>query len=227
MGKEVRATLEGKEVAFARLTRRITQREGTHIQHRVALTDGAESLQNRMLELPAFTLVLDIIHTIEYLWDAANALLGETHPQRTDWVRERLLHILSGQTLAVIQGLENAMTDASLSSAQREALKTTIGYYRRNAPYMHYNQYLHNGWPIGTGVVEGACGHLVKDRMEQSGMRWTKQGAQSLLDLRAVRINDDWDAYQRFHRQRQHQRLYGSRSIALPTPEHRVLAQAA
>jgi hypothetical protein len=93
--------------------------------------------------------------------------------------------------------------------------------------YMHYHQYLKNGWPIGTGVVEGACGHLVKDRMEQSGMRWTKQGAQSLLDLRAARINDDWDAYQRFHRQRQHQRLYGPCSITLPAPECRVLAQAA
>ena len=228
VGKEVRATLEGKDVAFERLTQRVTQREGAHIQHRVALTDGAEPLQNRMIELPfQFTLVLDIIHASEYLWDAANALQGETHPQRTDWVRERLLHILSGQTLTVIQELETAMTDISLSPAQRETLKTTVGYYRRNSPYMHYDQYLHNGWPIGTGVVEGACGHLVKDRMEQSGMRWTKQGAQSLLDLRAVRINDDWDAYQRFHRQRQHQRLYGPCSIALPTPERRVLAQAA
>jgi hypothetical protein len=228
VGKEVRATLAGKEVAFARLARRVTQREGSHIQHRVALTDGAEPLQNRMRELPSpFTLVLDIIHAIEYLWAAANALLGETHPQRADWVRERLLHILSGQTLAVIQELEETMTDPSLSPAQRETLKTTVGYYRRNAPYMHYDQYLHHGWPIGTGVVEGACGHLVKDRMEQSGMRWTEPGAQSLLDLRAVRINDDWDAYQCFHRQQQHQRLYGPCSIALPTPECRVLAQAA
>lgn len=228
VGKEVRATLEGKDVAFEHLTRSVTQREGTHIQHRVALTDGAEPLQNRMLELPSqFTLVLDIIHAIEYLWDAANALLGETHSQRTDWVRERLLHILSGQTLTVIQELEKAMTDTSLSSAQRVTLKTTVGYYRRNSPYMHYDQYLLNGWPIGTGVVEGACGHLVKDRMEQSGMRWTKQGAQFLLDLRAVRINDDWGAYQRFHRQRQHQRLYGHCSSTLPTPECRVLAQAA
>jgi len=228
VGKEVRATLEGKEVAFTRLTRRITQREGAHIQHRVALTDGAESLQNRMIELPSpFTLVLDIIHAVEYLWDAANALLGETNPQRTDWVRARLLRILSGQTSTVIQGLEKAMADPALSHAQRETLKTTVGYYRRNSPYMHYDQYLHNGWPIGTGVVEGACGHLVKDRMEQSGMRWTKQGAQPLLDLRAVRINDDWDAYQRFHRQRQHQRLYGPCSIPLPAPERRVLAEAA
>jgi hypothetical protein len=228
MGKEVRATLEGKDVAFERLTRSVTQREGTHIQHRVALTDGAEPLQNRMIELPSqFTLVLDIIHASEYLWNAANALLGETHSQRTDWVRKRLQHILSGQTLSVIQELEKAMTDTSLSSAQRETLKTTVGYYRRNSPYMHYDQYLLNGWPIGTGVVEGACGHLVKDRMEQSGMRWTKQGAQVLLDLRAVRINDDWGAYQRFHRQRQHQRLYGHCSITLSAPECRVLAQAA
>lgn len=228
VGKEVRATLEGKDIAFARLSQRITQREGAHIQHRVALTDGAEPLQNRMLALPSpFTLLLDIIHAVEYLWDAANALLGETHPQRTDWVRERLLHILSGQTQIVIQELENVMNDTSLSPAQRDTLQTTIGYYRRNAPYMQYDQYLQNGWPIGTGVVEGACGHLVKDRMEQSGMRWTKQGAQSLLDLRAVRINDDWDAYQRFHRRCQHQRLYGACVVTLPTPEHWALDQAA
>jgi hypothetical protein len=201
VGKEVRATLDGKDVAFERLTRRVAQREGRHFQQRVALTDGAEALQDRMIELvPQFTLVLDIIHALEYLWLAANALLGETNPERTAWVRERLLHILSGQTSTVVQDLENQIRHAPLSPTQCEALKTTIGYYRRNSPYMCYDQYLNNGWPIGTGVVEGACGHLVKDRMEQSGMRWTKQGAQSLLDLRAVRINDDWDVYHRFHR---------------------------
>jgi hypothetical protein len=228
VGKEVRATLDGKDVAFERLTRRVAQREGRHFQQRVALTDGAEALQDRMIELvPQFTLVLDIIHALEYLWLAANALLGETNPERTAWVRERLLHILSGQTSTVVQDLENQIRHAPLSPTQCEALKTTIGYYRRNSPYMCYDQYLNNGWPIGTGVVEGACGHLVKDRMEQSGMRWTKQGAQSLLDLRAVRINDDWDAYQLFHRRRQHQRLYGSCATFLSIPERLVLDQAA
>lgn len=228
VGKEVRATLDGKEVAFERLTRRVAQREGRPFEHRVALTDGCEALQVRMLEqVPRFTLVLDIIHASEYLWHAANALLGETNPERTPWVRDRLLRILSGQTAIVIQELEKQMIHPSLLPTQRKALKTTIGYYRRNSPYMRYDQYLKNGWPIGTGVVEGACGHLVKDRMEQSGMRWTKQGAQSLLDLRAVRINDDWDAYQRFHRQRQHQRLYGSCTTILSIPERLVLDQAA
>ena len=177
--------------------------------------------------LSTFNLTLDIIHASEYLWDAANALLGETNPDRTTWVGEHLLHILSGRTADVIRTLESRTQDSSLSSSQRQALNTTSGYYRRNLPYMHYDQYLAPGWPIGTGVAEGACGHLVKDRMEQSGMRWTQPGAQVVLDLRAVRVNDDWDEYQRFRRQRQHQRLYGPYSTAPPTAETIVLREAA
>jgi hypothetical protein len=228
VGKEVRATLEGKDVAFDRLTQRVAQRDGQHIQHRVALTDGDEALQDQFGDkLSRFTLVLDVIHASEYLWDAANALLGETHPERTPWVGQQLLQILSGQTTTVIQTLESLAQDPSLSSSQCQALNTTIGYYRRNSPYMHYDRYLAQGWPIGTGVVEGACGHLVKDRMEQSGMRWTQLGAQAVLDLRAVRVNDDWDEYQRFRRQRQHQRLYDSRSPSPLVTEVLVLEQAA
>ena len=220
VGKEVRATLAGKDAAFERLTRRVAQREGSHIQHRVALTDGAEPLQERFLTwLPMFVLVLDIIHAVEYLWSAVNAWMGETHPNRTAWVKEQLLHILSGRTQTVIETLEQLAQDPALSSAQCQALNTTIGYYRRNLPYMRYDQYLARGWPIGTGVVEGACGHLVKDRMERSAMRWTQAGAQALLELRAARVNEDWETYQQFHRQCQHQRLYGPHASATPVPE--------
>ena len=228
VSKEVRATLQGKDFALERLVRRVAQREGDHIQQRAALTDGDKALQTRILsKFPGFELVLDIIHVSEYLWDVANALFGETHPDRTVWVKDQLLQILSGKTTAVIQTLESLVQGPSTPPAQREVLNTTIGYYRRNLPYMHYDQYLDRGWPISSGVVEGTCGHLVKDRMEQSGMRWTKSGAQAILDLRAVRVNDDWDAYQRFRQQRQHQRLYGSRSSAPSVPEAAVLKQAA
>lgn len=216
VGKELRATLAGKDIAFERLTERVAQREGAHIRHRVALTDGDDALQRRASNgLSRFTLVLDIIHSSEYLWDAANALLGETHPDRTAWVEKHLLSLLSGKTADVIHTLEREVQNPALSSSQRKAVNTTIGYYRRNAPYMQYDQYLTRGWPIGTGVVEGACGHLVKDRMERSGMRWTKPGAQAVLDLRSVRVNEDWDDYHHFRRQRQHQRLYGDYS-AIP-----------
>jgi len=220
VGKEVRATLAGKHTAFERLARRVAQREGAHIRHRVALTDGAEPLQHQVRDkLSKFTLVLDIIHAVEYLWHAANALLGETNPDRSSWVKEQLLHILSGRTSTVIQTLETCTQNAALSASQRQALRTTIGYYRRNLPYMRYDLCLAQGWPIGTGVVEGACGHLVKDRMQQSAMRWTPTGAQAILDLRAVRINDDWDQYQQFRRHCQHQRLYDHRPIATSVAE--------
>ncbi len=228
VGKEVRATLDGKDTAFNRLAQRVAQREGKHVQQRVALTDGDEALQNKAQDkLSKFNLVLDVIHASEYLWDAANAVLGETHPDRTAWVGEQLLHILSGKATVVIGTLESLAQNPSLSSAQHQALNTTVGYYRRNLPYMSYDQYLAQGWPIGTGVVEGACGHLVKDRMEQSGMRWTQTGAQAILDLRAARINEDWDDYQRFRRQRQHQRLYGPCSAGPPLAESLVLEQVA
>lgn len=228
VGKEVRATLDGKKVAFERLVRRMAQRDGEHIRHRVALTDGAEALQNQVADkFSDFTLILDIIHGSEYLWEAGTAVLGETHPQRTAWVGEQLWQVLSGQTTTVIQILESLAQDPTLSSAQRKALHTTIGYYQRNGPYMHYDEYLAQGWPIGTGVVEGACGHLVKDRMEQSGMHWTKGGAQAILDLRAVRVNEDWDDYQELRRRRQHQRLYGVQSTAPPATEMLVLQEAA
>jgi hypothetical protein len=228
VGKEVRATMYGKDFAIERMAKRVASREGKHIQHRAALADGAEPLQDRIVAaFPNFELILDIIHAIEYLWAAANALLGETHSDRTAWVKEQLLCILSGKTETVIQTLEGLAQDPSTSPAQQEVMNTTIGYYRRNRPYMHYDRYLARGWPISTGVVEGACGHLVKDRMERSGMRWTKSGAQAILELRAVRVNGDWDAYHSFRRQCQHQRLYGSQSSVPATAETIVLKKAA
>ena len=101
-----------------------------------------------------------------------------------------------------------------------------IGSYARHQASMHAADDVAQGWPIGTGVVAGACRHLVKDRMEQAGMRWTQDGAQAMRDVRAVRINGDWDAYWQFHRQQHHVRLYGAAPAAV-APEAQVLAMAA
>jgi hypothetical protein len=228
VNKELRATLAGKAVAMRRLAQRAAQREGPQIEHRVALTDGAEALQQQLVtHFPAYTLILDIIHATEYLWDAANALLGETHSQRLAWVRAYLEALVAGQTDAVITALEAEVQDPTCTGTQRQAVRRTVGYYQRNRPYMHYDDYLARGLPIGTGVVEGACGHLVKDRMEQSGMRWTKAGAQAVLDLRAVRINGHWETYWQFHRQQHHQRLYAPSAPAPATVEAQALMLAA
>jgi hypothetical protein len=226
--KELRASLEGKQAAIAKLAERATLREGCQITARVALTDGAEPLQEQMLRhLPAYTLILDIIHASEYLWESANAVLGETNLARAAWVEQHLERLLEGHTEAVIAALEQAARAPSATATQVQVLRKTIGYYQRNRAYMHYDTYLAQGWPIGTGVVEGACRHLVKDRMEQAAMRWTKAGAQAVLDLRAVRLNGDWDAYWQFHRQQQHERLYGAASPLPDQVEAQALQRAA
>ncbi len=163
--------------------------EDAHIQERVALCDGCEALQLRLgLHLKGFTILLDFIHASEYLWKVANALLGETNPQRIAWMAEKTLLMLSGKT---------------------DQLKVTAHYFERNLSYMDYPTCLSKGWPIASGVIEGACRHFVKDRCELSGMRWTQTGAESLLRLWAIAENGDWDDYHTYRKAQRHIRLYG------------------
>ncbi len=70
--------------------------------------------------------------------------------------------------------------------------------------------FLVKGYPIGSGVVEGACRHLVKDRMELGGMHWSKPGAQAILELRAVKTNGDWNEFWRFHVEEEGGRLHSA-----------------
>lgn len=213
--KQVFATMNGKTWALERLEERVQQRDGRHIRARVALTDGAQALQRRIQEkLRGFTLVLDIIHVTEYVWKAGTALYGETDPQRGVWVKAQVLDILSSRTEQVIQRLEDKAGTLRKSSQVRKVLQQAAHYFRRNRAYMDYATYLRQGWPIGTGVIEGVCRHVVKDRMELSGMRWTIAGADALLALRAVHENGDWDEFHAFRRAHCHEQLYGA-----PLPE--------
>jgi hypothetical protein len=76
---------------------------------------------------------------------------------------------------------------------------------------MRNDEYLRQGYPIASGVIEGACRHLVKDRMERAGMHWTVEGAQAMLDLRSVYIGGQWEAYQAHWVQTETERLYPHR----------------
>lgn len=215
--KQTFGTLDGKEAALTHLAHQVALREANAVTYRVALTDGSLALQQQMLaHLPEFTLILDIIHATEYLWDAANARFGETSSQRLTWVRQALAWLLENHLDDLLDDLSIQAT--GLPVPQQETLSHVAAYLRRNRPFMDYQRYLALGWPIGTGVVEGACRHLVKDRFEQAGMRWSLAGAQTLLDLRAVAFNDDWDDFQHFRRQQSHVERYHTRyPDSLPT----------
>jgi len=216
--KQLWATLRGKDAALTAAAARVARRDGPHVAHRVALTDGSQALQERVQrQFPTFTLVLDLIHATEYLWKAATALLGETNVRRTAWVKARTLQLLRSQSVGVVVDLRHLADTPGRTRRVRTVLTTVAAYLARNAPYMDYATYLARGWPIATGVIEGACRHLVKDRCELSGMRWTIDGAEALLHLRCVHENGDWDAYHAFRRRRRHQWLY-----AVPYPDAAV-----
>jgi hypothetical protein len=213
--KHVWATLDGKDAALTRLTQQVEAREGEHIQEKVALTDGDPALQQRVeIYFPDFELILDFIHPNEYLWEVANSLFGETDERRNQWVADQTLLMLSGQTEQIIADFRTLAEAPQRTKRQREKLTKTANYFENNLSYMHYQTYLAKGWPIASGVVEGACRHFVKDRFELSGMRWTQEGAENLFRLRAVAENGDWETYLLFRRRQRHERLY-----SLPFPE--------
>jgi hypothetical protein len=217
--KHIWATLDGKDAALDRLAKQVAPRRGNHIQHQVALCDGCEALQSRIEDrFPDFHLILDFIHPNEDLWEVANSLLGETNEQREEWVAEKTLQMLSGETKQIIAEFRRLAEDSARSATQCEKLTKTANYFERNLPYMDYQAYLAQGWPIASGVIEGACRHFVKDRFELSGMRWTQEGAENLLRLRAVAENDDWDVYHDFRKQQRHARWYD-----IPFPDQDAL----
>ena len=210
-GKQVFGTLAGKDVAFERLVQQAAKREDKQLTDHIALTDGSHALQLKVeAYLPDYTLILDIMHTNQYLWKAANALLSETHPARQWWVQDAQRCLLTDDHQTLFDHLERQHARSDLTVSQRSTLTTVLNYLRRNLPYMDYQHYLAKGWPIGTGVVEGTCRHLVKDRFERAGMRWSVAGAQAMLNLRAVYLNGDEDDFQQFRRFSVHQQRFGS-----------------
>lgn len=134
--------------------------------------------------------ILDLLHVCEYLWDAAKIFHHHREHQEA-FVRKRMDRLLSGGVAGVIKGLRRMATVHGLRGEKRTTIIRVCGYFENNASRMKYDEYLCEGYPIATGVIEGACRHLVKDRMERSGMRWSLAGAQSMLHVRSVHQSTD------------------------------------
>ncbi len=191
------AEINGKDVIFEWFGEQIEARQTSRSQELVCVMDGAPTLWKKLQALMktlgvTIVCILDIFHVMDYLWDAARCVHGSDDKAAEAFVTDRLRRILEGDVGRVIGGLRQMLTKGKFSSSKRKTLNTVIGYLHRKKKFMRYDEYLAKGYPIGSGVVEGACGHVVKDRMEGSGMRWSVPGAQSMLDLRCVYLNGDW-----------------------------------
>jgi len=213
------------------------RRDPDKVRRWVVLVDG-EPKQLRAVKAEArrvgvnVTIIADIVHVIEYVWDAARALFGESNVKAEGWVEDRLLALLTGRS-----GGDVAKTirwwearAKTLDDTAHKAIDDTCAYLanRTRTRLLRYRDALDDGLPIATGVIEGACRYVVKDRMGRTGARWSLTGAEAVLRLRAIRASKDFDAYWAFHLERDKERNHASRyddgkiPDPLPPPKSRL-----
>lgn len=195
----------------------------------VALVDGNRTqikalrrlARKKGVDLP---IIVDFVHVTEYLWKAGRVFHPESGPELEGWVSQRILEILRGKAGYVAGGMRRSATLRDLPKKDRKPVDDCARYLLNHTPYLRYDQYLAQGFPIATGVIEGACRHLVKDRMELTGARWSLDGAEAVLRLRALRASHDFDEYWAFHEareyERNHQALYEDSTVPSTVKPH-------
>lgn len=192
------------------------RRDAGHLRTWVCLVDGAKH-QIDVIRAEArrrgvqVTIVCDFIHILEYLWGAAWCFFDEGDPAAEAWVAEKGLAVLSGKAGLTAGAITRKATALGLDGPQRKKADECARYLKNKRPYLDYPKALSAGWPIATGVIEGACRHLVRDRFDITGARWSLDGAEAMLKLRAVRANGDWAQYWQHHLAAERERVHASR----------------
>ena len=201
------------------------RRDPKHRRTWVALVDGA----NHQIERIRFearkrevkvTIVVDFVHVLGYLWSAAGCLHPNDDQAAAQWVHRQATRVLKGQARKVAGAIRRQATNARLGPSQRKPADEAATYLTNKAPYLDYPTALTQGWPIATGIVEGACRHLIKDRMDITGARWGLAGAEAILKLRAIIANGDFEEYWRFHLAQEHHHVHECRyhDHTIPAP---------
>ena len=164
------------------------------------------------------TIIIDFVHVLEYIWKAAWSFHREGDPDAEAWVRRHAQTILDGHPTRVAGALRRDATTAGLDKNARENADKCATYLTNKKAFLDYPTALQQGWPIATGIIEGACRHLVKDRMDLTGARWGLHGAEAILKLRALHSNGDFDTYWTWHLAQEQRRVHRSRYLdgALP-----------
>ena len=213
-GKRVWASLEEPpEVVIERLFEEAARRDPERRRRWLVLVDGHEKQLDIVKGCIAryggdVVVIQDFIHVLEYLWKAAYCFHPEGSQVAEQWVMERALRVLHSEASGVAAGMRRSATRQGLMPAQRKAVDTCARYLLKNKTRVNYAEALAEGWPIATGVIEGACRYLVKDRLEITGARWSLPGAEAILKLRALHASGDLQDYFTFHRSQERQRNY-------------------
>lgn len=207
---EAGTTQPAMEEIFGWMALEEAQRNSLEEKPLVLLMDGQTTLwEAGETYLPAHAIqIVDLLHVTPRLWRAAYLFHPKGSAAATQFVRQRVSRILRGEIHSVITGLRRMGTLSGLRGHKNKQLFKICQYFENNRHRMQYHEYLRAGYPIATGVIEGACRHLVKDRMERAGMQWVLQGAQAMLDLRSIHLGNQWDEFQAFRIEKEKKRLY-------------------
>jgi len=200
------------------------RRDPQKVKRWVVVVDGDEKLskavraeaKRRGVEV---TLILDAIHVLQYLWRAGHALNDEASPELEAWVLERFKLVLQGNASTVAAGMRRSATKRGLDAQARKPIDKAANYILGHKGMMHYDEYLAAGLPIASGVIEGTCRSLVKDRTDITGARWSMSGAEAVLLLRAVMQSGDFNEYWEFHLDREYDRNHASRYAGAGVPQ--------
>lgn len=214
----VASVVEDAATVVSRIFDEAERRDPQHRRTWIALVDGNNhQIERIQAEASArhveVTVLVDFVHVLEYLWKAAWSFHSEGDPAAEAWVRDKAMAILGGRSVATAGAIRRTATVRGLDPAQRDGADKAADYLTRKRAHLDYPKALESGWPIATGVIEGACRHLVKDRMDLTGARWGLDGAETVLRLRTLRANGDFDSYWRFHLAREKQRIHHARYL--------------
>lgn len=200
------------------------RRDPDHARTWIALVDGnAHQIDRIRAEAKArkisIPIVVDFIHVVEYLWKAAWCFHPEGDPNAERWVHAQARQVLAGRAGIVAAAIRRKATYHGLDPGTRKPADVAAAYLLAHKPYLDYPTALGSGWPIATGVIEGACRHLVKDRMDVTGARWGLDGAEAILKLRTLTSNGDFDQYWTWHLAQEQQRVHNSRYLGGVIPQ--------
>lgn len=208
----------GRDVTISKVFDEADRRDPGRRRTWIALVDGDVHQLGLILDQAeargvTVTILIDFIHVLEYLWKAAWCFHAPRDPAAEDWVTAQALDILHGHAGQVITRISQlaAASPPRPGSEHAKIIRKTLHYLTAKQPYLDYPAALAQGWPIATGLIEGACRHLVADRMGITGARWGLPGAQAILWMRAIHASGDLDAYWNYHIQREHHRNHLSR----------------
>jgi hypothetical protein len=146
-------------------------------------------------------IIVDLIDVLGYLWRAAWCLHDTGDASAEAWVARHARTLLAGGAQQTAAALKAAARAARLRGTKRKGIDDAVNYLTSKAEHLRYDTALGRGWPIATGIIERACRHLAKDRLDITGARWGLSGAKAVLKLRAVRANGDFDTYWAWHEQ--------------------------